>query len=135
MMSKWYAALFCLFALSHWFFECPFSTNPKSNVTKEIFDSFRKQGLWTGAYFSKPDWHSPYYWDPKYPPRDRNVNYEPEANPEKWNKYVEENLGIDMSKEEQINFGKIIKKESDKKGAELDAKEITEIFRREFNFR
>lgn len=48
---------------------------------------------------------------------------------------IKENLGIDMSKEEQVNFGKIIKKESDKKGAELDAKEITEIFRREFNFR
>jgi alpha-L-fucosidase len=69
--------------------ECPFSSNPKSNITKEIFNAFRNQGLWTGAYFSKPDWHSPYYWDPKYPPRDRNVNYEPEANPEKWNQYVE----------------------------------------------
>lgn len=68
---------------------CPFSTNVRKNVTKEIFNAFRKEGLWTGAYFSKPDWHSPYYWDPKYPPRDRNVNYEPEANPEKWNKFVE----------------------------------------------
>ncbi len=68
---------------------CPFSTNPRSNITKEIFDAFRKEGLWTGAYFSKPDWHSPFYWDPYYPPRDRNVNYEPEANLEKWNKFTE----------------------------------------------
>jgi len=68
---------------------CPFSTNPRSNITKEIFDAFRKKGFWTGAYFSKPDWHNPYYWDPKYPPRDRNVNYEPEANPEKWNMFVD----------------------------------------------
>lgn len=68
---------------------CPFSSNPRSNITKEIFDAFRNEGLWTGAYFSKPDWHSDYYWDPYYPPRDRNVNYEPEANPEKWEKFIE----------------------------------------------
>jgi len=68
---------------------CPFSTNPRANVTKEIFDAFRAKGFWTGAYFSKPDWHSPYYWDPKYPPRDRNVNYEPEANPEEWQKFID----------------------------------------------
>ncbi|MEN8153085.1 MAG: alpha-L-fucosidase [Acidobacteriota bacterium] len=69
--------------------DCPFSADPRSNITREIFDAFRNKGMWTGAYFSKPDWNSPYYWDPKYPPRDRNVNYEPEANPEKWNKFVE----------------------------------------------
>ena len=39
---------------------CPFHTNPRANVTKEIFDAFRKQGFGIGAYFSKPDWHSPY---------------------------------------------------------------------------
>ncbi len=69
--------------------ECPFSSNPKSNIAKEIFTAFRAQDLWTGAYFSKPDWHSEYYWDPYYPPRDRNVNYEPEANPEKWEKFID----------------------------------------------
>ncbi len=68
---------------------CKFSVNKKSNITEEIFKSFRKEGLWTGVYFSKPDWHSPYYWDPYYPPRDRNVNYEPEENPEKWNKFTD----------------------------------------------
>lgn len=67
----------------------PFSKNPRANITKEIFNSFRDQGFWAGAYFSKPDWHTPTYWDPYYPPRDRNVNYEPEANPEKWQKYVD----------------------------------------------
>jgi alpha-L-fucosidase len=69
--------------------ECPFSSNPRANIAKEIFTAFRGQGLWTGAYFSKPDWHSEYYWDPYYPPRDRNVNYEPEANPEKWEKFID----------------------------------------------
>ena len=67
----------------------PFSKNPKANVTKEIFDSFRNEGFWAGAYFSKPDWHVPSYWDPYYPPRDRNVNYEPEANPEKWQDFID----------------------------------------------
>ncbi|NNG10705.1 MAG: alpha-L-fucosidase, partial [Arenibacter sp.] len=67
----------------------PFSTHPKANITKEIFNSFRDQGLWAGAYFSKPDWNTPTYWDPYYPPRDRNVNYEPEANPEKWQEYID----------------------------------------------
>lgn len=68
---------------------CPFSTNPRSDIAYEIFTEFRKKGLWTGVYFSKPDWHSDYYWDPYYPPRDRNVNYEPEENPENWNKFTE----------------------------------------------
>jgi len=69
--------------------ECAFSSNPRSNIALEIFDAFRAKDFWAGAYFSKPDWNSPYYWDPKYPPRDRNVNYEPEANTETWNKFTE----------------------------------------------
>jgi len=69
--------------------ECPFSVNPRANVTKEIFDAFRAEGLWAGAYFSKPDWHCEYYWDPKFPPFDRNVNYDPGLYPEKWEKFVQ----------------------------------------------
>ncbi|MBG47630.1 MAG: alpha-L-fucosidase [Pseudozobellia sp.] len=67
----------------------PFSSNPKANITKEIFDAFRSEGLWAGAYFSKPDWHVDSYWDPYYPPRDRNVNYSPEENPEKWQEFTD----------------------------------------------
>jgi len=67
----------------------PFHTNKKSNVTKEIFDAFRKEGLWAGAYFSKPDWHSEHYWYPYFPPLDRNVNYDPEEYPERWEKFVQ----------------------------------------------
>ncbi len=68
---------------------CAFSSNPRSNIAKEIFDAFRNEGLWTGAYFSKPDWNCENYWDPYFPPLDRNVNYDPEEHPEKWNKYVD----------------------------------------------
>lgn len=65
----------------------PFSKNPRANVTKEIFNAFRKQNFMIGAYFSKPDWHSPYYWWPYFPPKDRNVNYDPAKHPDKWNQF------------------------------------------------
>jgi len=69
--------------------DCPFSTNSRGNVTKEIFDAFRKDGFWTGAYFSKPDWHSDYYWWKKFPPADRNPNYSIQKYPEQWKKFVD----------------------------------------------
>jgi len=67
---------------------CPFSKNTKSNITLEVFKAFRNEGIWTGAYFSKPDWHHPDYWDPTFPPYDRNPNYDPAKKPEKWKSYV-----------------------------------------------
>ncbi len=63
---------------------CPFHDDPRANVTKEIFNAFRKEGLWTGAYFSKPDWHSDDYWWRNFPPKDRSVNYLPVKYPERW---------------------------------------------------
>ena len=69
--------------------ECPFSVNPRANVTKEIFTAFREQGFWTGAYFSKPDWHSEYYWWPNFATPDRNVNYNIKNYPERWEKFVQ----------------------------------------------
>ncbi|WP_117882945.1 alpha-L-fucosidase [Aureibaculum luteum] len=69
--------------------ECAFSTNPKANITKEIFNAFRAKDFWIGAYFSKPDWNQENYWDPYFPPQDRNVNYDPLEYPEKWQKYID----------------------------------------------
>ncbi|MFM2134835.1 MAG: hypothetical protein RL021_235 [Bacteroidota bacterium] len=68
---------------------CPFSTDPRSDVTKGIFEAFRSRGLWTGAYFSKPDWHSDYYWWKKFPPVDRNANYSIAKYPDQWKKFVD----------------------------------------------
>ncbi|MGH2566231.1 MAG: alpha-L-fucosidase, partial [Ginsengibacter sp.] len=65
----------------------PFSTNPKANVAKEVFNAFRKDGFMIGAYFSKPDWHCPFYWWPYFPPKDRNVNYDPKKYPDRWNDF------------------------------------------------
>ncbi len=66
---------------------CPFASNPRSNVAKEIFSAFREEGFWTGAYFSKPDWHSDDYWWKQFPPSDRNCNYSIQKYPEKWAKF------------------------------------------------
>ena len=67
----------------------PFSSNPRANVLKEILDAFRSQGFWTGIYFSKPDWHSEYYWWRYYPTPDRNVNYDIRKHPDRWRKFVD----------------------------------------------
>jgi alpha-L-fucosidase len=67
----------------------PFHTNPRANIAKEIFDAFRKEGMLVGAYFSKPDWHSPNYWWPNFPTPDRNVNYDPAAYPDRWAEFTE----------------------------------------------
>ena len=67
----------------------PFRNNPKADVTREIFDAFRSEGFMTGAYFSKPDWHSEYFWWPKFSTPDRNVNYDISKHPDQWHKFVE----------------------------------------------
>ncbi len=68
---------------------CAFSTSPKANVTKEIFDAFRRHGFLIGTYFSKPDWHNENYWWPNFATPDRNVNYDIRKYPERWSRFVE----------------------------------------------
>lgn len=67
----------------------PFHTNKRANITKEIFEAFRKKDFMIGCYFSKPDWHVPSYWWPNFPPKDRNVNYDVNKYPEKWEEFVQ----------------------------------------------
>lgn len=67
--------------------DVPFHTNPKANVTKEIFSSFRREGFAIGAYFSKPDWHSKDYWAPEWATPDRNNNYDTAKYPERWQRF------------------------------------------------
>jgi len=67
----------------------PFGSHPRSNVTKEVFNAFRNEGMWVGAYFSKPDWHSDFYWWKKFPASDRNCNYSIAKHPGQWKKFME----------------------------------------------
>lgn len=65
----------------------PFHTNPKADIAKGVTDAFRAKGFKVGAYFSKPDWNCPDYWWSYFPPKDRNVNYDPARYPERWNAF------------------------------------------------
>lgn len=69
--------------------ECPFSSNPKADITGELVKAFRNNGLWTGLYFSKADWHNADYWAPEWATPDRNVNYDPQKHPERWEKFCD----------------------------------------------
>lgn len=85
---------FCLYDTKYTDFKvtdqgCPYSVNPKSNVYKEIMQASRQEGLAVGAYFSKPDWTTPYFWWPYYPPKDRNPTYDITKHPDRWKKFIE----------------------------------------------
>jgi N-acetyl-beta-hexosaminidase/alpha-L-fucosidase len=83
----------------------PFSSNPKSNVAKEVFDAFRKDNFMIGAYFSKPDWHSNDYWWSYFPPKDRNVNYDPANYPERWKAFKD--YTYNQIEELSTNYGQL----------------------------
>ena len=83
----------------------PFANNPKANVAKEIFNAFRDQGFMTGAYFSKPDWNTPDYWWKYFPPKDRNVSYDPKKYPEKWESFKK--FTYNQIEELMSDYGKI----------------------------
>ena len=72
--------------------DCPFHDNPRANVAKQLFDAFRARGIAIVPYFSKPDWHCPWYWakDCEKPVAyDRNPTYDPKKHPEIWDKFVQ----------------------------------------------
>lgn len=85
--------------------DCPFSVNKRANITKEIFDAFRKEGLGIGAYFSKPDWNNKDYWAPEFPPLDRNVNYNPKKYPQRWKKFCD--FTYNQIEELMSSYGKV----------------------------
>ena len=112
--------------------DCPFSKDPRSNIAKEVFEAFRKEGLHTGAYFSKPDWHSENYWWSYFPPKDRHVNYDVTKYPDRWNKFKQ--YTYNQIEELMTGYGKIEilwldggwvrpRKQSEKKAADITAAE------------
>lgn len=57
------------------------------DAVKEVMEAFRAKGFMLGAYFSKPDWHCPYYWWDRFATPDRNVNYKIDRHPERWQQF------------------------------------------------
>jgi len=71
--------------------DCPFHTHKYADVCKHLFEAFRKKGLAIVCYFSKADWHCPYYWAPgmkRSRPSWRGPSYDPSQYPELWEKFV-----------------------------------------------
>ena len=68
---------------------CPYSKRKNSDITRQVVETFRAKGFWTGLYFSKPDWSCRDYWAPEWATPDRNVNYDPAADPERWQRYCD----------------------------------------------
>ena len=64
-----------------------FKDNPRKNVAYHVFDAFRKRGFMTGCYFSKPDWHCEWFWNPYFATPDRNINYKKDRHPDWWKNY------------------------------------------------
>ena len=85
--------------------QVPFSSHPRSNVSKEIFSAFRQKGFMVGAYFSKPDWHNENFWWPYFPPKDRHVNYDIKRYPERWERFKD--FTYNQIEELMTDYGKI----------------------------
>ncbi|MFG0251683.1 MAG: alpha-L-fucosidase, partial [Phycisphaerales bacterium JB038] len=72
--------------------DCPFHDHSHADVTRALFDRLRAAGLAISCYFSKSDWHCPWYWsrEPGDPtPITRNPNYDTHQHPERWAKFVD----------------------------------------------
>lgn len=83
----------------------PYKNGKYKNVAYHLFNAFRQQGFMIGAYFSKPDWHCEYYWDPALSTPTRNPNYDIQKYPEKWTKYQQ--YTANQIDELMSNYGRI----------------------------
>lgn len=61
-----------------------FKDNPQADVFKAVTTAFRDAGLAIGAYYSKADWHSQYYWQTPQLATRRTASYDPLEKPQLW---------------------------------------------------
>ncbi|GGA32531.1 alpha-L-fucosidase [Paenibacillus physcomitrellae] len=88
--------------------ECPFHTHKYADICKQLFDAFRAKGLAISAYFSKADWHTPYYWAPGMERGShmwRGPSYDPKEYPWLWEQFVQ--FTHDQIMELMTRYGRI----------------------------
>lgn len=81
---------FCMFDTKYTDFSIahgPFGKDPRHNIAKEVFTAYRNKGFMIGCYFSKPDWHSKWFWNPYYATPNRRINYKKQQHPDWWQNY------------------------------------------------
>lgn len=94
---------FCMFDSKYTDFSIAngaFRDNPRNNVAKYVFEAFRQKNFMIGCYFSKPDWHCEWFWNPYYSTPNRRQNYKIEQHKDWWKNYqtfTENQLGELMS--------------------------------------
>ena len=79
------------------------SSGLRRDILREVVDAFRGAGLETGAYFSKADWSHACYWVRSKRIHDRFHNYDLEAQPERWQRFVD--FTMDQITEILSNYG------------------------------
>ncbi|MCC8113323.1 MAG: alpha-L-fucosidase [Bacteroidales bacterium] len=81
---------FCLYPTAYTDFSIahgPFARDARVDAVGQVFDAFRAKDFMIGAYFSKPDWHCQWYWNPYYATPNRRQNYKREQHPDWWERY------------------------------------------------
>lgn len=81
---------FCMFDSKYTKFSIAhgaFRNNPRNNIAYHVFDVFRQKGFMVGCYFSKPDWHCEWFWNPNFATPNRNINYKKERHSDWWMNY------------------------------------------------
>ncbi len=111
-----------------------FKDDPRRDVLKHVLDAFREHQFTIGTYFSKPDWHSQYYWWDVYAKKGRNVNYPVDQHPWRWQQYKK--FTHNQINEITSRYGKVdilwldggwVAKEN--RGQDLDMPELARIAR------
>ena len=98
---------FCMFDSKYSEFSIangPFKNNPKKDVARYVFEAFRKKNFMIGCYFSKPDWHCEWFWNPYYDNNGRMQNYKRERHPDWWKNY--QDFTYNQLTELMTNYGK-----------------------------